>query len=83
MVRIGLDLAADARDAHVDGAVEGVRVAGVGEVEQALARQTRFGLSAKAFRRLNSDVVSGCSTPSSSRSTRASRSSHLVPKRTS
>src|SRR5829696_1020258 len=39
MVRIGLDLPPDAGDAHVDGAVEGVRVAGVRKVEEPLARQ--------------------------------------------
>src|SRR5215203_5964909 len=39
MVRIGLDLPPDAGDAHVDGAVEGVGVAGVREVEEPLARQ--------------------------------------------
>src|SRR5215208_5425977 len=37
VVGIGLDLAADARDAHVDGAIEGVGVSGVGEIEKALA----------------------------------------------
>jgi hypothetical protein len=35
---IGLDLAPDAGDAHVDGAVERLAVARLGEVEQALAR---------------------------------------------
>src|SRR5215207_5075372 len=39
MGRIGLDLPPDAGDAHVDGAVEGVGVAGVREVEEPLARQ--------------------------------------------
>src|SRR5262245_23347149 len=38
-VRIGFDLAADAGDSHVDGAVEGFRIARVGEVEQPLPRQ--------------------------------------------
>ena len=43
---------------------------------------TRFGLAANTLSRPNSDAVSGCSLPSSSRSAWASRSSHLVPKRT-
>ena len=39
VVRIGLHLPPDAGDAHVDGAVERVGVAGVREVEEPLARQ--------------------------------------------
>src|SRR5262245_64138852 len=37
--RVWLDLLADARDPHVDGAVEGLTVARLGEVEQPLARE--------------------------------------------
>src|SRR5690606_18316318 len=37
--RVGLDLAPDSRDAHVDGAVEGLGVARVGDIEQIFARQ--------------------------------------------
>src|SRR5664279_6115033 len=44
---------------------------------------TRFGLAANTLSRPNSEAVSGCSLPSSSRSACASRSSHLVPNRTS
>src|SRR3977135_1718330 len=44
---------------------------------------TRLGLAANTFSRPNSEAVSGCSLPSSSRSAWASRSSHLVPNRTS
>ena len=44
VVRIGLDLAPDARDPHVDSAVEGVRVASVGEIEQALAGEHPAGM---------------------------------------
>src|ERR1700730_4375795 len=43
---------------------------------------TRFGLAANTLSRPNSEAVSGCSLPSSSRSTCASRSSHFVPNRT-
>ncbi len=43
-VRIRLDLAADAGDAHVDRAVERVRVARIGEVEQPLAREHALGI---------------------------------------
>src|SRR5689334_18365939 len=38
-LRIGLDLAADAADQHVDGALERSGVAPLGQVEQAVARQ--------------------------------------------
>jgi hypothetical protein len=43
---------------------------------------TRFGLAANTLSRPNSEAVSGCSLPSSSRNAWASRSSHLVPNRT-
>src|SRR5688500_1360585 len=39
VVRVRLDLPADARDSHVDGPVKGVGIAGVGEIEQPLARE--------------------------------------------
>src|SRR5262245_7769410 len=44
---IWLDLAADAGDAHVDGAVEGFAVARLREVEQALAREHALGVFRK------------------------------------
>src|SRR5262249_43307284 len=42
--RIGLDLLADAGDAHVDGAIEGFAVARLGEVEEPLAREHALGV---------------------------------------
>ncbi len=45
--RIGLDLAADAGDAHVDGAVEGFAVARLRKVEQSFARQHSLGVFRK------------------------------------
>src|SRR3981081_1794560 len=44
MGRIRLDLAAQARDPHIDRAVEGLAVARVGEVEQLLAGQDALGI---------------------------------------
>ena len=43
MGRIRLDLAAQARDPHIDRAVEGFAVARIGQIEQLLARQDSFG----------------------------------------
>src|SRR5438445_12472887 len=45
--RIGLDLAADAADQHVDGALERAGVAPLREVEQAVARQHAAGALAE------------------------------------
>src|SRR5579883_2144875 len=47
--RVGLDLAADAHDAQVDGAVEGFAVARIGELEQPLARQHPLGVGGEHF----------------------------------
>src|SRR5262249_15838461 len=42
--RIGLDLFADASDAYVDSAVEGLTVARLGEVKEPLAREHALGV---------------------------------------
>src|SRR5215831_15859016 len=42
--RIGLDLLADASDAYIDGAVEGLTVARLGEVKEPLAREHALGV---------------------------------------
>src|SRR3954452_5995008 len=47
--RVRLDLLADAGDAHIDGAVEGLAVACLGEVEEPLAREDALGVLGKGL----------------------------------
>src|SRR5882757_3417963 len=47
--RVGLDLTPDPRDPHVDGAVEGLALARLGEVEQTLTREDFLGVLRKGL----------------------------------
>src|SRR5262249_56217715 len=47
--RVGLDLLADARDPHVDRAIEGFAVARLSEIEEPLAREHALGVLGKGL----------------------------------
>ena len=52
MGRVGFDLLADTVDPHVDRPIEGIGIAGIGEVEQALARERPLGMIGEGFEQL-------------------------------